>query len=335
MKKPLVSIIVAVYNGAKYLPKCVDSILGQSYDNLEVILVDDGSPDECPFICDEFAKKDKRIKVIHQKNAGTCTARNNGLKLSSGDYICIMDQDDYIDKDYIQYLVGLCIKNDVNIALIPSVIFVKGTQKLYRDKKPASAVEIYDGEKAACEMLYMNIDIGPWNKIISRKIIDENDLRFNSELFGGEGFEFSVKCFMHTDKIAVGHKGGYYYRVDNYESEMSDFRVRTAKSSFKAIGIMRDNYYGKAGKLDKALDYASWEVYSVFLSSMIFARKEKEYSNEYKNYKKELRRNFKWKFLVCPAPIKHRLKNFLCMISPKCLRFVMRVANAGIREYNK
>ena len=97
----LVSVIIPIYKAEKYLSMCVDSVLNQTYQNLEVILVDDGSPDNCPAICDEYAQKDKRIRVIHQKNAGLSMARNAGLDICTGDYITFVDSDDALHIDFV------------------------------------------------------------------------------------------------------------------------------------------------------------------------------------------------------------------------------------------
>ena len=94
MENPIISIIVPIYNVEEYLPKCIDSILNQTYKELEVILVDDGSPDSCGKICDRYAKKDERVKVIHQKNGGLSAARNSGLDCANGEYIGFVDSDD-------------------------------------------------------------------------------------------------------------------------------------------------------------------------------------------------------------------------------------------------
>ena len=99
MNEPLVSVIVPVYKVEKYLDKCIESIVGQTYENLEIILVDDGSPDNCPTMCDEWAQKDSRIKVIHKENGGLSSARNAGLDACTGDYIGFVDSDDWIEPD--------------------------------------------------------------------------------------------------------------------------------------------------------------------------------------------------------------------------------------------
>ena len=123
-KNPLISVIVPVYKVEQFIHRCVDSILNQTYTNLEIILVDDGSPDRCGEICDEYAEKDSRIRVIHQKNGGPSAARNAGLDICTGEYIAFVDSDDYIEPDMLQQLLSgigsadFChrLSNDVGVA---------------------------------------------------------------------------------------------------------------------------------------------------------------------------------------------------------------------------
>lgn len=113
----LVSIIVPVYNVENYLPKCIDSILSQTYTHIEVILVDDGSKDNCPRICDEYASKDSRVRVIHQANGGRSRARNVGIDAAIGDYIMFVDADDWVDVDYVERLYELAITNNAQLVV--------------------------------------------------------------------------------------------------------------------------------------------------------------------------------------------------------------------------
>ena len=103
MNKPLVSVIIPIYNVEKYLDRCLKTIVGQTYNNLEIILIDDGSPDSCPQKCDGWAKKDSRIKVIHKKNGGVSSARNRGLDVATGEYISFIDPDDIIHPNIMTY----------------------------------------------------------------------------------------------------------------------------------------------------------------------------------------------------------------------------------------
>ncbi len=112
MINPLISVIVPVYNVEKYLPECIESIISQYYENLEILLVDDGSTDRFGAICDTYAKKDKRVRVIHQKNGGLSAARNKGLDNCSGEYITFVDSDDYIEKELLQILYSNILETD-------------------------------------------------------------------------------------------------------------------------------------------------------------------------------------------------------------------------------
>lgn len=113
----LVSIVIPIYNVEKYLDKCVESVRGQTYSELEIILVDDGSPDRCGQMCDDYAKEDERIKVLHKKNGGLSDARNEGVKLATGKYLFFIDSDDYIAKDLVEKTVSLAEKNECDMVL--------------------------------------------------------------------------------------------------------------------------------------------------------------------------------------------------------------------------
>lgn len=116
MSCALISVVVPVYKAEKYIDECIESIVNQTYRNLEIILVDDGSPDRCPKICDEWAFRDERIKVIHQTNKGAAAARNAGIKVASGQYIGFVDSDDYIDKTMYEVLYEGIGKSDAQIS---------------------------------------------------------------------------------------------------------------------------------------------------------------------------------------------------------------------------
>ena len=136
-KEPLISLIVPVYKVEEYLDKCVESIVNQTYKNLEIILVDDGSPDNCPKMCDEWAKKDKRIKVIHKENGGLSDARNTGIDIAKGEYITFIDSDDYIEYNYVDFLYKNLDENKADISMgkqyvrYPEKVINTGSGKVY------------------------------------------------------------------------------------------------------------------------------------------------------------------------------------------------------------
>lgn len=125
MNNPLISVIVPIYNVECYLKTCIDSIVNQTYSNLEIILVDDGSPDKCPEICDEYEKNDSRVKVIHQDNGGLSAARNAGIDIASGEFLTFIDSDDFITKNYVELLYKGIVDFDADISIASFCTFTK------------------------------------------------------------------------------------------------------------------------------------------------------------------------------------------------------------------
>lgn len=148
---PKISVIVPIYRVEAYLAECMDSILSQTYQDFELILVDDGSPDNCGAICDEYAEKDSRIRVIHQKNGGLSAARNAGLDIAQGEYVTFVDSDDVLHPNYLEYLMRGLAENQADISLLHFVRFAEGNP--FRDAVPYSVKAIKTGVEA-CHKLY-------------------------------------------------------------------------------------------------------------------------------------------------------------------------------------
>ena len=149
MKKNKISVIVPIYNVENYLRRCVDSILKSTYENLEIILVDDGSTDECPTICDDYAKKDPRIKVIHKKNGGLSDARNKGLDIATGEYISFIDSDDYIESSMFQRIFEAISTKDVDLVFIrEKSVNVEGKTIYINGDSPSGKILYFDKKKA-------------------------------------------------------------------------------------------------------------------------------------------------------------------------------------------
>lgn len=163
MEYPLISIIVPVYNVENYIDKCLQSILNQSYENLEVLLIDDGSVDHSGEICDDYARIDKRIRVFHQINKGVSSARNKGLELSAGKYIVFIDADDYVKPDYLEILYGDMEEYQVDIVSCELVPVVEGKQTDDRHTINYKRVisnqnELYDSYRQQ-EQFYRNVTV--------------------------------------------------------------------------------------------------------------------------------------------------------------------------------
>lgn len=176
MHTPLISIIVPVYKVEPYLRRCLDSIVNQTYTNLEIILVDDGSPDNCPQICDEYAAKDNRIVVMHKENGGLSDARNAGLDICKGEYISFVDSDDWIIQNYIEILLSLCIKEKADIAI--GMHKKEGLLNKSLDSTACTNYVIMDSKQALKQLFNENAltFTVSWGKLYKKELWDQ--LRF-------------------------------------------------------------------------------------------------------------------------------------------------------------
>lgn len=207
-KNDLISIIIPIYNVEKYIHKCLDSICNQTYQNIEIILVEDGSPDNCGKICDEYAQKDKRIIVIHKENGGLSSARNAGLDIAKGEYISFIDSDDFIALDFIEKLYLLCINNNVDIA---ECNFLRFENDILKDKT-ISDIEIYTPLEMQ-NRIYSDFNMRTiivWNKLYKRYIYE--NMRFPIGKINEDEF-CTYKAFYNCkSKIAVTNEKLYFYR---------------------------------------------------------------------------------------------------------------------------
>lgn len=310
--RPLVSIIIGMYKGEKYIKECIESVLDQDYSNIEVLLIDDGSPDKCGEIADNYKKNDPRVKVVHQKNAGVSISRNVGLDLSKGEYICIIDQDDVISKNYVSYFYGLIVDNDADIALTPTADKFFGT---LNEDNSQDEVVVWSGERTSVEMLYHKIIIAPWNKMISKKLLDDNNVRFNPNFFGGEGFAFSVEAYQYANRIAVGRKKVYHYRVGDPESGASKFRLSSIESSINAQIYIKDTFVKPSPALLEAWKFSNWHTHCDCLNMIVGCKAIGEYPDMYKKLKEECKKNA---MLALKAPVsaQQKLRGILFKISP-------------------
>ena len=208
MSEPLVSVIIPVYKVEPYLRPCADSVLAQTYKNLEILLVDDGSPDTCPQICDEYAKKDPRVRVIHKENGGLSDARNAALDIARGDYVGFVDSDDWIAPTMYEELVKSALKLDADIAVC-GYTESNGVRDL-EVKSLAPAEKSYTVEEAFREVLLTGeILVIMCNKLYKRELFDR--IRFpKGELF--EDGDVFYRLFGRSRRLAHTGGCGYFYR---------------------------------------------------------------------------------------------------------------------------
>ncbi len=315
--KKLVSIIIPVYNVEKYIRICLDSVLNQTYENIEIILVDDGSTDASSSICDEYANKDLRIKVIHKKNEGVSIARNVGIDIATGDYLCFADSDDILMPDYVEYLMWMIEQNDVEIAVTTSFFTTFEKSKSYKDN-----INNVSGEDAVAAILYYHIPIGCYCKMFSRRFLNVNHIRFLPDVYIGEGFNFNVEAFSRAKKVAIGHKKVYYYRRDNMGSAMTYFKIEKARMALKAIDIIRERLIIKSDKLLRACDFAKWHTSGDMLNWMVLSHARTHYPEFFNSCLVTVKEYAKFA-LSAPLNKKERLRAILQIINPLLLSYLL------------
>ncbi|MDD3341522.1 MAG: glycosyltransferase family 2 protein [Bacilli bacterium] len=210
----LISIVVPIYNVEKYLRKCLESIINQTYKNLEIILVDDGSPDKCGEICDDFEKIDKRIKVIHKKNGGLSDARNCGLEIAIGKYMCFIDSDDYIELDMVEKLYKAICKENADISICGMMIEYEDGRKINKTKKN-NYKKIMD-KMSGLKMLnsFYLFDMATCDKMFKTELFG-NDIRYPIGK-KSEDFYTTYKLFFKANKsIYIPEALYHYYQREN------------------------------------------------------------------------------------------------------------------------
>lgn len=203
----VISIVVPIYNVDKYLDKCIESIVNQSHANLEIILVDDGSPDNCPSICDKWAKKDDRIKVIHKENGGLSHARNAGLAVATGNYITFVDSDDYIEHDMYEKLISVMHQTSSDIVSC-KLKYVYDNESYSVSSEDSFELIEYNTEDALCALIDDKIRQVVWNKLYKADLI--KDIVFDVGKCHEDEF-WSYKVIGKASKITTVNYTGYNY----------------------------------------------------------------------------------------------------------------------------
>lgn len=240
---PKISIIVPVYNVEKYIRRCLDSILAQTFTDWECICVDDGTPDNSGKICDEYAKKDSRVVVIHKENGGVSSARNAGLDVAKGEYVTFCDSDDWIEKETYETVIKVAENNCVD--LVQFGILIEKDGKVIRKKS------YKDG---FVDDLSLSFEPSVCHKLFLRKIIYANNIRFPSGITLSEDRYFSFMCYLNASKIYNLNECFYHYRCYG-ESSTHKMSEKNIQDEVNAITLMENALYcsNKKSKFEKVL----------------------------------------------------------------------------------
>ena len=221
-EKALISVIIPVYKVEKYVERCIQSVINQTYENLQIILVDDGSPDNCGKICDEYAKKDHRIEVIHKSNGGLSDARNKGLEIAKGEYIGFVDSDDYIEADMYEVLYNLLKQYNADVSICNFYTVSQGKISI---KNADNGINEYNRIEILKEILLdRNIQSYAWNKLYKKELFDEIKYPIGKKYEDiGTTFFLLEKC----NKVVVTGKSEYYYinRQDSIVNNVTETTI--------------------------------------------------------------------------------------------------------------
>ncbi len=298
MNNPIISIVIPVYNTVEYVEKCISSIINQTYSNLEIICVDDGSTDGSGMILDGFCRQDSRVKVIHQDNQGESKARNIGLDIASGSYVTLVDSDDWLETDMYEKLIDAALKCDADMAIGGWVKESLNNSEIIKNELPIKS-DIFT-RNDLLKYLYIRDKYRAfaymWNKIYRRDLLNGSNyhIRFNENLSLGGDVQFLGEMALKTKTAVYVDKAFYHYRQMDISMCHTD-NLQRWRDWIRAYEILIDKF--QAEQIDKEtinylkrfLVYHSCEAAEIAMQKNdieqleIFKRFMKLYKNEYYN----------------------------------------------------
>lgn len=255
--KDLISVIIPIYNVEKYLSRCINSVIAQTYKNLEIILVNDGSFDSSGIICDEFALKDSRIKVIHKKNGGLSDARNVGINIANGFYFTFIDSDDWVSNDFLEKLYNLCINYNAEISIC-DFVETKTTNTFLSDLKNNQVIQYTNIESLYQLTKYSKTQFGiVCGKLYHKKLFD--NVRFPVGKIHEDEFVSYILIY-NANKIVYIDRKMYYYFMRNESITRNNFNIRNKLNALEAFQE-RASFYKNINE---------FELYEIHLRKMMY-----------------------------------------------------------------
>ena len=264
---PTISIITPVYKADKYLVRCLDSILAQTFKDWELILVDDGSPDRSGAICDEYAVKDSRIRVIHKANGGVSAARQDGLEAAQGDYVIHVDPDDWIEPDMLQALYEKAVAEDADMVMCDYYDESASARKIINQKPTAR-----DNETVFKE-LFSHLNGACFNKLVRRSLFDKFGIAFPSGLVLLEDLYVTAMLCIHNISIAYVPKPLYHYVLDANPASLVKRRGRDSVESICRFVKLLAPYFDERGMENEKFLY-KYRARSFAYDSRLYSRQE-------------------------------------------------------------
>ena len=314
MKDYLVSVIIPCYNVEKYLDRCLDSVVNQTYKNLEIILVDDGSTDETPAMCDSWAEKDSRIKVIHKENDGLANARNSGIEICTGDYVEFVDSDDFVDNDIVEFLLNLSVEYDADVSRCGFYTFDNGKDipNTVNDE-----IKIYNDEQRFIDLIDGGHLSGvAWNKLYKRDIIKSHPY---------DKADGCSEDIMHNYRVYHSIKKSIFCDIPKYHYCVNETSITNSSFGYGAFAIIRARKIMLNDFINTDVyPYAvKWYVRSSFivLSGCI---KSGKCLDRYEELRKGIINYKYFIFFKSGFTLNHKLRTLLLLISPNIYNKLVR-----------
>lgn len=257
----MITVIVPVYKAEKYLHRCVDSILAQTFTDFEVLLIDDGSPDRSGEICEEYAQKDARVRVFHKDNAGVSSARNLGLDNAKGEWVTFVDSDDWVHEDFIKKRFELALVDDADIAYC-DIEYVYSTQNVY-----AKMAEQVEGKASTVNSWILSRTTYSPIILARKNLFDKYDLRYIEGLRFGEDFNLIIKLVMYANKVSHIKEALYYYNKQNEGSAMT--KLHLYRDDLQYVYTDLTESFKKEGIYNQCIEMISWCILEYKLVSIV------------------------------------------------------------------
>lgn len=278
-----VSVIVPVYKAESYLHKCIDSILQQSFRDFELILVDDGSPDASGRICDEYAKIDQRVSVVHKSNGGVSSARQKGLNMAKGDYVIFVDSDDWVEPDYLSELYNKALRESADMVICDFYEIEQG------EKNRVDCSFEFVSSDELVKSLFCGFRCFCMNKLVRRSAFTDNSIEFPLDISIGEDMYVMVSLFKAGIIPVYLNRALYNYTIDvNANSLSRNFSLNHYRDTLRMLDLFRKLMKGHI-YYNVCEDYIIHRLVSRCFYGQLFS--SKEFKNEMSKYKKNILRN--------------------------------------------
>lgn len=321
LKLEKVSVIIPVYNSEQYITECIQSVLNQTYENIEVIIINDGSTDQSYSICQRFAEKDSRINLISIENSGVSTARNIGIDNSTGDYITFVDSDDWIDSQMIDLAIGKLKEENADITiwsyyknfgdeeLLLPMLYEE--DKIFTDNKDILFFKAINSSYKQSPQK-QSVSAGTtWCKLYKRELLIDNNIRFNAMLTRAQDTIFSMNAFYKADKIVYFNKSLYHYRITNTQISSGNRFISDTHIPFNELLNEFQSFSNKVNDRDEFKKVYMVRVISVLIWHLEHYYFHEQYPNKFRMMRKQIKK------LINKEPYKTAIEKVDHKVLPK------------------